>query len=241
MMHLHFLHGFLGLPRDWGPLLFELKALFGSNPPQFHMHNLWNDLQTLPDPNLRNWGLRFAQKLPPAGNILIGYSLGGRLAMHFPVWEQRKISGIVLISAHPGLVGDGDKALRLASDQKWAARFRAGEWDPLVQEWNAQAVFAGDRIRPPRREADFSRPGLAGALEYWSLGRQDDMMDRLREFQCPIHYIHGAKDEKYSAVGQSLALKIATIKVTTILGAGHSPHFSDPAAVALPIKSLIVS
>jgi 2-succinyl-6-hydroxy-2,4-cyclohexadiene-1-carboxylate synthase len=231
MIHFHFLHGFLGLPIDWGPLMLELKTHFGSSAPQFHLHNLWKDMESLPDLNLKNWGLKFAQKLPPSGNVLIGFSLGGRLAMHFPVWEQRKLSGMVLISAHTGLTTEEEKKQRAEEDQQWAEKFSTKPWEIIVREWNAQAIFSHDRIRPPRKESDFSRPLLSKALTEWSLSRQENMVDRLKEFQCPIYYFFGDKDEKFANLAKNIQAQHRAIRLKPMVG-GHCPQFSNPSEMA---------
>jgi len=241
MNHLHFLHGFMGQSTDWGPVLLHLRNFFSErNTPQFHMHNLWKDLEALPGPSLKNWGLRFTQKLPPSGNVLIGYSMGGRLAMHFPVWEQRKISGIILIAAHTGILQESEKEARLTSDQSWARKFLEEPWDAVTGEWNRQPVFAHDKMRPPRREQDFSKPLLASALTHWSLGKQDDMTQRLKEFQCPIHYIYGDRDEKFAGLAKSIQMRVPNLRVHGVPG-GHSCHFQSPQQVASAISKLFTS
>lgn len=238
MMHLHFLHGFMGLPLDWGPVALDLKSRLADRQVQFHMHNLWKDLERLPEPSLKNWALQFAQKLPPERNILVGYSMGGRLAMHFPVWEQKKIAGMCLIASHPGLETEGEKVVRAKQDQLWAEKFETLPWDDVIKEWNSQKIFVYDRIRPPRKEADFSRPLLASALRNWSLSKQENIVPRLKEFQFPIYYFHGERDEKFADVAKLLKIRVPAIDVKAVPG-GHSCHFSSAPELGLALKSFL--
>ncbi len=238
-MHVHLLHGFLGLPTDWAPMVLNLKTMSpGIHAPQIHLHNLWKDLQNLPSPSLKNWALQFAQKLPPSGNILIGYSMGGRLAMHFPVWEQKKIAGIILLAAHPGILQDKEREARAEQDKIWADKFANQPWAEVVNEWNSQPVFQHDRIRPPRKESDFSRQLLQSALTHWSLASQENMIERLKEFQCPLFYIHGDKDQKFAEIGRYIKLQIPRLNQITVPG-GHCPHFSNPSGVLAPLKNFL--
>jgi 2-succinyl-6-hydroxy-2,4-cyclohexadiene-1-carboxylate synthase len=124
----------------------------------------------------------------------------------------------------------------MQADLQWSRKFLSDPWEPLMQEWNAQPVFRFDRVRPPRKENEFSRVLLSKALEHWSLGTQDDMRLRLREFKCPIYYIHGDKDEKFAEVGAQLKARVPGIEVNAVSG-GHSPQFSNPGDIVRRLKS----
>src|SRR6476661_7376674 len=98
---IHALHGFLGLPRDWD--LFESAVQdHRGRPVRLVKHNLWEELAALDDKSLRSWAREFNSNIE-GKNILVGYSMGGRLAMHALIDDHTKWSGAVFISAHPGL------------------------------------------------------------------------------------------------------------------------------------------
>ena len=62
------------------------------------------------DAQLEYWFARI-----PKGSILIGYSMGGRLALQFACRYPQHLSGLVLIGSTPG-IADPDERLKR---QKW--------------------------------------------------------------------------------------------------------------------------
>jgi 2-succinyl-6-hydroxy-2,4-cyclohexadiene-1-carboxylate synthase len=207
------LHGFLGLAADWSliPTL-PVRAL-----------DLW--------PHARrgtSWCAAVVNK-----PILLGYSMGGRLAMQAAVAEPERWSGAVFVSAHPGLVSG--RAERLNADQAWAERFRCDPWFELMRDWNAQAVLASG-VTLERREADFDREALACAMDVWSLGRQEDLRTRLVGLPFPVLYVTGERDEKFTALIGDLRLPNSQ-KHVVIAGAGHRVPWDRPAEFEMAVRN----
>ncbi len=188
------LHGFLGLPSDWSILdgSFDYEAV-----------DLW-----------RTSDLPLSQNRP----VLLGYSMGGRLAMKFALEHPERWSGAVLVSAHPGL-SEGHDA-RLASDLEWARKFREMPWEELMHEWNSQAVLRGRAL--PRLESDFNRERLARALDEWSLGRQPNLRADLERLPIPALYVTGADDKKFTSLMKGLEQHVV------VEGAGHRVPWDQP-------------
>lgn len=158
-MKIYALHGFLGRPADWQSVL----------PEAVHV-----DLFKPPIKSFEVWAAEFNSQVEP-GSLLVGYSLGGRLALHALAQNPALWKGGVIVSANPGLDVE-EREARLKHDLSWAKKFLNDPWEKLMAEWNSQPVFAG---RPPvfeRREEEFDRGVLAMVLEKWSLGRQEKVV-----------------------------------------------------------------
>ena len=67
-----------------------------------------------------------------AGDVLLGYSMGGRLALE--LLQRERFAKAVIISA--GL--NVPDPARVARDEEWARRFESEEWSSLMRAWNAQ-------------------------------------------------------------------------------------------------------
>src|SRR5690606_6539540 len=93
--------------------------------------------------------------------ILVGYSLGGRIALHALRDSPDLWQAAVIISAHPGLVLEEDRVVRKKADQEWAKRFMHEDWDLLMKSWNSQPVFKNGSQPLLRHERDFDRKKLA--------------------------------------------------------------------------------
>jgi len=194
------LHGFLGRPQDWEGLTLSAPDLFAEEPRPFE-----------------EWAEAFVKDVAE-GSFLIGYSLGGRLALHALLAAPEKWSGAAILSAHPGLQSGEERKERLESDRRWAERFRSEPWEELMHAWNGQSVFTTE-IR--REEGDFSRERLAQALEIWSLGRQRDLRCEIAELPMPICWATGERDPKFCALAESVTLSHRKSQKIIIKNCGH--------------------
>lgn len=216
-------HGFLGLPRDWQRFGYTAAEVWPSLP----------SIARAPDA-FSAWVQYFFEHFPqrvPAGRkpILIGYSLGGRLAMHLLCQHPQLFSGAILVSANPGLASEDERIKRLAQDQIWAKRFLSDEWTSVIADWNAQPVFQVPGGTSPlvRKSADFDRQSLAAALDLWSLGRQGDLRSKLATLQLPLLYITGEHDQKFTAL-TAAGHRPAQHQHIVLGGAGHRVPWDRP-------------
>lgn len=199
--------GFLGLPSDWE----FLKPL---NVQPFDInHFSWKSLS--------DWGRKFNQHVkntPPS--ILIGYSLGGRLALHSLLDNPSQWKGAVIISSHPGLQDPQEKAKRLEQDRHWANKFQTEDWATLMKTWNEQKLFTHD-FAVERKERNYKRDKLSQTLINGSLGGQEDLREAISRLQIPILWLTGSKDNYYSSLAKSLSLQHPFSRWIQVEGAGH--------------------
>ena len=251
------LHGFLGLPNDWFGIVGEELSKIGL---QIEPLDLWNCIsQTVSDTD--GFALSTAAAASRASAmfaetgvkpILMGYSMGGRLAMHAAVAHPDLFSGAVFISCHPGLTSEAERAQRLGSDQLWAERFRKQEWQSLMRDWNAQSVLAPPPVRETnfveliREESKFNRYDLSCALDLWSLGRQGDLRDQLLELALPVLYVTGEHDRKYSDLASELRAARQAVSPhgqqhSVIPLAGHRVPWDAPSGFAQAVSRFAVN
>jgi 2-succinyl-6-hydroxy-2,4-cyclohexadiene-1-carboxylate synthase len=198
------LHGFLGLASDWLKIPgLNTRAL-----------DLWPHALA---------GTSWAEGLY-GKPVLLGYSMGGRLAMRAAVEEPERWSGAIFVSAHPGLASG--HAERLQSDLAWAARFRRDPWPDLMQDWNSQAVLSVGGVLE-RHEHDFDRKALALAIDRWSLARQPDLREGLSRLPFPVLFVTGARDEKFTKLARELRRSELQTHVE-VEGAGHRVPWDRP-------------
>ncbi|HSY47460.1 MAG TPA: alpha/beta fold hydrolase [Thermoanaerobaculia bacterium] len=180
------LHGFLGNPRDWD---FLREAGFAIETPPLDV-------------------------IPPQGDVLLGYSLGGRLALH-ALLAGARYSRAIFVSTGLGIEDDSARADRRASDEAWARRFESEDFESVVADWNAQPVLAGPSL--PRTRDDYD----SRALREWSSGSLPPVISRLHELTIPTLWIAGARDTKYVAEARRASSLVAGAQVVIIEHAGH--------------------
>lgn len=218
-----FIHGFLGLPQDWSPLLKGQRI------------DLWKEISPLKFPSLSEAGQKLSDIISGKNLTLVGYSLGGRLALHWPEDQWHRIDKMILISVHGGLTTVSEKSTRLQHDEKWAQRFLNDSWETVIGDWNAQDVFKADTVRPQRKSADYDRATLSAALKNWSLGKQEQQFAKIKSATFSVTYCYGFGDLKYSKYAQQLQQDGLPWEFRGF-EAGHSLHLSHATELAEMMK-----
>lgn len=197
-MNIVALHGFLGKPSDWDGFF---------NEDRLQKIDLFNSPSIPSAAYLKDAARFFNEQTNLNGpKMLLGYSLGGRFALHALIDSPTKWQAAVIVSAHPGLREIQERQMRLSSDALWAKRFESEPWDSLMESWNSQAVF--NQKKPPwnRQEIEFNRASLSNALKYWSLGHQENLKPLIETLPMPILWVSGEEDLKAVTAAQDINL-----------------------------------
>lgn len=226
-----FLHGFLGNSTDWNETIEHLKNEFhcvsidlpghgasvttaGSLKDGFnHCHGLIKN--TLDDLNIKQYAL-------------IGYSLGGRIALDYArTQNDAGLSALLLESSHTGLTDEHQKERRFMQDHSWAKKFATQSIIETLYEWYDQEIFSdlSDRKREMiiNLRADNYGVPLANMLLATSLGKQPDALPYLKETSLPTYYCFGGKDKKFKNSAAQLN-NLDHVNVTEFADAGHNIH-----------------
>lgn len=209
-MNIYAIHGFLGLPSDWQN--FDIQSLISVDPFLYSQHSLTSWAK---DFNQQHLTANFS-----ANDLLMGYSLGGRLALHALIDNPGQWKGAIIISAHTGLSSKKQCEERLTRDEWWAERFQNEKWKQVLNDWNHQAIFQQDFIFN-RLETDFKKAFLSNSLRYFSLGLQKDLKRKIEELNIPILWITGENDVSYQKIADSLRFRHPLSNKIMIKGAKH--------------------
>jgi 2-succinyl-6-hydroxy-2,4-cyclohexadiene-1-carboxylate synthase len=169
---------------------------------------------------------------------LVGYSMGGRLALYFALHHPDRCRRLVVESASPGLRTAEEREARGVLDEALAARLEAGDLAAFVEDWYRQPLFdslAGHpdllaRLLAARRENDPYE--LARALRGLGTGVQPSLWDRLETLAIPVLAVAGALDGRYVEVAQRMAVLNPRIHTAIIPNAGHAVHAEHPKTFA---------
>lgn len=232
-----FLHGFLGDHRDWDFLGDAFATDFDCILPDLPGHGA--NLQPLPGrPCSFRWlaaGLvRTLDDLEIGKAHLVGYSMGGRLALYFAVTHPGRVASLVLESASPGLAGRRERQERRGQDDQRAAEIRSAGLDSFIERWYQQPLFQSLQNNPEKLAAlkaqrKRSNPEMVARLvAELSPGRQPSMWKRLAAIQAPVLLLTGAQDEKYTAIVAAMAGLIPQARARIAPQAGHAVHLEEP-------------
>lgn len=161
---------------------------------------------------------------------LLGYSLGGRLALHAVLAHPRLWRGVIIVAAHPGVSDAADREACWRCDRTWGQRFLHEPWHQVIADWDRLSVFGGRPNPLPRDPKQFSPILISRAFEGYSKGRQTNLQPALAQLhQPPILYVTGSDDRKYSDLGRQLAQHCPVVRHQEVLGAGHRAPWENPA------------
>ena len=173
--------------------------------------------------------------------VLVGYSLGARMALHAALDPSCTLTGLVLISGTAGLADPEERATRQRGDDSLADRIEAIGVPAFVEEWLAQPMFAtlppGAVHRVERRTN--TAAGLAASLRSCGTGAQESLWNRLGEITIPTLVMAGSLDPKFAALGRQLAGTLASGRFIEVPGAGHSVHLERPEEFATAVAEFV--
>jgi len=202
--------------------------------------DLWGESPT----SLEAWAHAFCKRvmLDCQGfpQFLMGYSLGGRLALHAAIANPSLWRGIIVIAGHPGIENPAERHQRLETDKNWGRRFLTEPWGRLLADWNKQAVFLGGSKPVPPAEKAFDRGSISLWFDRCSTGRQNNLRPSLARLERPpILYLSGAGDRKYTGFGRDLASACPCLAHQIIPGAGHRVPWEISQAFVESVQSFI--
>ncbi len=213
------LHGNVGGPGDWEPVASVLRGKGMT----CEAVNLWNWIDDGVS-SLTGFGREFSRHVGGRDpeSVLVGYSMGGRLAMHALLSAPSAWRRAVIVSAHPGLP-EAERAARVDRDLEWARSIRDASWEAFLEEWNDQPVFVGERRENETCGLAIERwsPQVARAFEVWSIGLQDDLTPGLSEAAVPVLWINGERDRKFVEAGGRVAATCLNVRHEIVPGHGH--------------------
>lgn len=166
---------------------------------------------------------RFAASVP-GPRTLIGYSMGGRQALHALIDSPELYDQAVLVSTHPGLKTSIEKSARYIKDLRWSERFLHDEWNSLIASWDAQPVFVGSHA-PERLESSYDRQLLSHQLIHYSLGMQRDLRSEIAALNVPLVWVAGELDGKFCGMLDEIATLNKSIQTFKLKNLGHRISF----------------
>lgn len=228
-----FLHGFLGVKEDWEEVISSLQDQFccytidlpghGSSPYEDHLlESIFNTLQSL--------------DLFPAP--IVGYSMGGRLALFLKEYFPKLFKELILIGAHTGIEDEQERKSRWHKDLNWSLILDTQPFESFLLSWYSQPLFQSLKKRPEvfakilTRRTHQNPQNMASILRNFSLGLQPP----LKKFHQDTLFIYGEEDPMFSELYQDFSPSDLTIEK---IKGGHALHLENPHELADKIVNFL--
>jgi 2-succinyl-6-hydroxy-2,4-cyclohexadiene-1-carboxylate synthase len=168
---------------------------------------------------------------------LLGYSMGGRVALGLCVAHPASVRSTVLVGARAGFADPEERARRRLADDALAASIEGDGIEKFVDRWMALPLIASQRRRGEafleaarRQRLQGRASALARSLRGMGAGAQPPLHDRLAAVQVPVLLAVGAEDEHFQREARDLAARLPRARVAIVPEAGHAAHLENPAA-----------
>lgn len=166
---IHVFHGFLGSPDDF--------AFLKGN--DVVIHDLYS-MKSYPEIE--------------ADDVLIGYSLGGRIALEIAHEKQWNLKKLVLINAHPGIEDAEEKMHRAEFETKIVQELKTKSVTDFMEFWNSLPIFFHDG---PIKVTEERFGQSAELFDRYRLSKQNFFLPEIVNHKDKVLYIVGLFDEKY--------------------------------------------
>lgn len=168
---------------------------------------------------------------------VIGYSMGGRIALHFAAAFPGRVRRLVLESASPGLEKEAERAGRRAADESLAQRIVEEGVRAFVDGWEALPLFETQKrldaellVRQRERRLSNDAASLAAALLGLGTATLPQLWDRLPELRTPTLLIAGASDARFAHIARQMAARMPLAQLAIVPDSGHAVHLERPDA-----------
>lgn len=176
---------------------------------------------------------------------LIGYSLGGRLALYLTLHFPSRFIKVILESASPGLATEMARLARIKSDAQIARKLNRiinkDDFYHFLNNWYQQRIFGKIKNHPQYQSMIASRltnypPNLVKSLQFMGTGSQPCLWELLTENTIPLLLLVGEEDQKFIDINIAITEKCNFAKLQIIHDVGHNIHLENTLAVVQNIQ-----
>jgi len=199
-------------------------------------------------PNTAQALIKLLDELQITTCFLVGYSMGGRLALYLTLHFPERFSKVVLESASPGLATEAERLERIQRDyqigRKLISSLETNDFADFLSNWYKQPIFGEIKNHP---KYDFMLKSrlqnypleLDKSLRFMGTGYQPSLWDKLKENKNPLLLLVGEYDEKFIAINQKMAEICENAQLKIIKNAGHNIHFENTREFVQNVKNFL--
>lgn len=245
-----FLHGFTGSVSTWDDVMAALNDRFRMIAVDLTGHGK----TAIPDQVSR---FQMAEQLADLDALfralaitnftLVGYSMGGRVALAYTQEYPERVKTLVLESASPGLKTAEERDMRMAADLQLANRIENDGIKAFVDFWENIPLFSSQKkLTSDKREnirnerLQQQAIGLARSLKGIGTGSQPSYWPHLGEMALPILLLTGEMDEKFVVISREMKKQFPSATHEIINDVGHAIHVEKPVLFATMVEEHII-
>jgi 2-succinyl-6-hydroxy-2,4-cyclohexadiene-1-carboxylate synthase len=237
-----FLHGFMGNCHEFDTAISLLSQHFYCLTVDLPGHGKTQVLDSdeyYTIPNTAKGIINLLDTLNISQCFLVGYSMGGRLALYLTLYFPERFTQVILESASPGLASEIERLERVKTDNQIANKLTRisqeanNNFTVFLSRWYSQTIFGNIKNHPQFEQLITSRlennPNqLAKSLRWMGTGKQPSLWGEIKALQQPILLLVGEYDQKFIDINQKMADICKSCQLKIIPNTAHNIHFENP-------------
>lgn len=241
------LHGFTGSGSDYSIVADHLKQrrpLIAPNFPDYRSKPSADEITW--DSTLSILDSLIEETVEGRPCVLVGYSMGGRIALQYAMHNHSRLKGLVLIGATPGIEDAALTAERLKQDNDLADKLTDQTLDDFLTYWLNQPILKSqEAIAEPYRNRmleerhKLSLESLSKFLQTLGTGTMPSVWHRLKQLAIPTLLVTGEQDLKFTGIAQRMVSQIPGSEHAIIKDSGHSACFEQPSAFTEQLEAFV--
>jgi 2-succinyl-6-hydroxy-2,4-cyclohexadiene-1-carboxylate synthase len=233
-----FLHGFTGGAADWVPVVsllskkynYYLVDLVGhgksDSPKEKYYYFIDSIVKQLKE---------IITSISNNKIVLVGYSMGGRIALNYALQIRSLLKGLILESATWGINEENLRKERILQDEKLAEFIDNNPIDKFIDYWmnkdlfNTQKRFSNEKLSQIRKhKLENNKTGLSNTLRCSGTGSMKPLYNNLKDIPVRTMLISGELDTRYTDINDQMVKLFTNAEHKIIKNAGHNTHFEEP-------------
>ena len=163
--------------------------------------------------------------------ILLGYSMGARVALAYAVEYSNKLAGLVLVGGSPGISEEKERNVRVTEDEVLANYIMEHGAEAFINHWRKKPLIATQDnitrdvlVDMQKNRMTNTAMGLAESLRGMGTGVMSSYWDCLENIDCETMIVTGSEDIRFREIGDCMSQKIKRGSHKVIDGVGHAAH-----------------
>jgi 2-succinyl-6-hydroxy-2,4-cyclohexadiene-1-carboxylate synthase len=230
-----FLHGFLGSSQDWTEITDALCLDFFCVALDLpgHGNSLEDDEAIYRMPNLAAYIVDLLQTWSTKKWKIVGYSMGGRLALYLAIHYPDIFDKAVMVSASPGLEKEDERLKREYEEKLLVQDLLQNTFEQFLKKWYQQPLFSSlsqkeNFLKMWERRLKNSPQYLSKSIQYMGLSKQASLWQLLGGCLVSLQFVCGDLDEKFVELNKQMCRLSSHANLTVITDCGHSVMLEVP-------------
>jgi 2-succinyl-6-hydroxy-2,4-cyclohexadiene-1-carboxylate synthase len=169
-------------------------------------------------------------------SFLVGYSMGGRLALYLTIHFHERFPKVILESASPGLATEAERVERVKRDEQIARKLERSrdrnDFAAFLSNWYNQPIFGSIKNHAQFQQLIEVRLQnnpieLAKSLRFIGTGYQPSLWEKLKENTNSVLLLVGENDEKFININTRIIQNCQLCQLQIIHNSGHNIHFEN--------------